>query len=154
MSFGRNFPVLLVIVIAAVFLSAGCTGTESPSSGVTVPSTEEITIPDLVGTWVWSGDLAAHSAKRDFNTTATSWTMTVTDQEERTFTGYKEMEYNGTLNRENFSGAISYDGKTIYFADHDEGFTVANVISADEIELIYLDDGDNARAMIIYLIRA
>lgn len=153
----RNFLVLLVVFLAAVVLSAGCTGTDSSAPEGTVVVEEEImeiTYPDLTGTWVWTGDLVGHSLKRGFDSTATSWTMNITGQDGRTFAGYKDMAYgNGTETRENFSGAISYDGKTLYMSDHKEGLNIGEVISSDEIELIYLDDGDNARTMIIYLIR-
>ena len=152
MNFGRNFPVLLVIVIAAVFLSAGCTDSKSPSAEVTVPST--VTIPELVGTWAWNGeDLDGHSLKNGFDSTASSWVLNVTEQDGRSFAGYKEIVYNGTTKYENFSGVVSYDGTKLYLTDHDEGFNIVDVISPDEIELIYLDDGDNARVTIVPLVR-
>jgi hypothetical protein len=57
---------------------------------------------------------------------------------------------------EGFAGAIGLDNKTLYFVEFDKGYTLGTIISNDEIELIYLADGENASVAIdrLYRIKA
>ena len=57
---------------------------------------------------------------------------------------------------EGFAGAIGLDNKTLYIAEFDKGYALGTIISNDEMELIYLADGENASVAIdrLYRIRA
>jgi len=74
--------------------------------------------------------------------------MTVVEQKGRLFTGNLTYELNGTETVEGFSGAIGLDNKTIYMAEFREGFDLGTIVSEDEIELIYLQEGAKAQAEI------
>ena len=106
-------------------------------------------IPDLLGKWTglesWYGEVNG-SAKLTENE---SLNVAVTEQKNRLFTGnltYKEA--NGTEISEGFAGAIGLDNKTLYFAEFNEGYDMGTIISNDEIELIYLQDGKMAETTI------
>ncbi|MHB8120465.1 MAG: hypothetical protein ACYDHX_17400 [Methanothrix sp.] len=60
--------------------------------------------------------------------------------------GYK-LE-NGTEIVEGFFGAIGLDNKTLYIAEFNEGYDLGTIISDDEMELIYLQDGKMAETTI------
>jgi hypothetical protein len=106
-------------------------------------------VPDLLGKWTglesWYGAVNG-SAKLTENE---SLSVTVIEQKNRLFTGnliYKSE--NGTEIVEGFSGAIGLDNKTLYIAEFNEGYDLGTIISDDEIELIYLQDGKMAEATI------
>ena len=54
---------------------------------------------------------------------------------------------------EGFSGIIALDNKTLYIAEYDKGYDIGTIISNDMLELDYLEDGKNAGAFIISLVR-
>jgi len=106
-------------------------------------------VPDLLGKWTglesWFGKVNG-SAKLTENG---SLNVTVVEQKNRLFTGnltYKSE--NGTEIVEGFAGAIGLDNKTLYFAEFNEGYDLGTIISNDEIELIYLQDGKMAETTI------
>ena len=106
-------------------------------------------VPDLLGKWTglesWYGDLNG-SAKLTENK---SLNVTVAEQKNRLFTGNLTYESeNGTKIDEGFAGAIGLDNKTLYFAEFNEGYDIGTIISNDEIELIYLQDGKMAQTTI------
>ncbi len=75
--------------------------------------------------------------------------LTITEQNNRIFTGNITFEQeNGTYEVEGISGVIGADNKTLYMAEFDEGYDFGTVISDDEIELIYLQDGKPAEAFV------
>ncbi|MGD0952815.1 MAG: hypothetical protein ABR985_10575 [Methanotrichaceae archaeon] len=106
-------------------------------------------VPDLLGKWngleSWYGEVNG-SAKLTENK---SLNVTVVEQKNRLVTG--NMTYkleNGTGIVEGFTGAIGLDNKTLYFAEVDGGYDLGTIISNDEMELIYLQDGKMAEATI------
>ena len=106
-------------------------------------------VPDLVGTWTglesWYGEVNG-SVKLIENE---GLNLTVAEQKNRLFTGnltYKSE--NGTEIVEGFSGAIGQDNKTLYLSEFNEGYDMGTIISDDEIELIYLQDGKKAETTI------
>jgi hypothetical protein len=106
-------------------------------------------VPDLLGKWTglesWYGEVNG-SAKLTENK---SLNVTVVEQKNRLVTG--NMTYkleNGTGIVEGFTGAIGLDNKTLYFAEVDGGYDLGTIISNDEMELIYLQDGKMAEATI------
>jgi hypothetical protein len=111
-------------------------------------------IPDLLGKWTglesWYGEVNG-SVKLTENE---SLNVTITEQKNRLFTGnLTYMEKNGTEISEGFAGAIGLDNKTLYLAEFNEGYDLGTIISNDEIELIYLQDGKSADATIARLHR-
>jgi hypothetical protein len=54
---------------------------------------------------------------------------------------------------EGISGAIALDNKTLHIAEHDRGYDIGTMISPDEMELIYLEDGGNLAAAVDHLHR-
>lgn len=69
-------------------------------------------------------------------------------------TGNLTYELNGTETVEGIAGAIGLDNRTFYIPEFNEGFDLGTIVSEDEIELIYLQDGSRAQAEIDRLHRA
>lgn len=106
-------------------------------------------IPDLLGKWTglesWYGKVNG-SAKLTENQ---SLNVTVLEQKNRLFTGNLTYKLeNGTEIVEGFAGAIGPDNKTLYIAEFNEGYDLGTIISDEEIELIYLQDGKMAQTTI------
>ena len=106
-------------------------------------------VPELLGKWTglesWYGEVNG-SAKLTENK---SINVTVVEQKNRLFTGNLTYKLeNGTEIVEGFAGAIGLDNKTLYFAEFNEGYDMGTIISNDEIELIYLQDGKMAETTI------
>ncbi|NPV62691.1 MAG: hypothetical protein HPY61_08690 [Methanotrichaceae archaeon] len=98
-------------------------------------------IPNLVGNWTGSGpgydeDLG-YVDEADY-----SLNFSVTTQKDRIFNGDISYRVNGTEVVEGFAGAIGLDNKTIYIAEFNSGYDLGTIISKDEIEMIYIQDGD------------
>lgn len=99
-------------------------------------------VPDLRGKWTglesWYGEVNG-SAKLTENQ---SLNFTVAEQKNRLFTGnFTYKLENGTEVVEGFAGAIGLDNKTLYVSEFNEGYDLGTIISNDEIELVYLQDG-------------
>jgi hypothetical protein len=106
-------------------------------------------VPDMLGKWTglesWYGEVNG-SAKLTENE---SLNVTVVEQKDRLFTGNLTYKLeNGTEIVEGFAGAIGLDNKTLYVAEFKEGYDLGTIISDDEIELIYLQDGKMAETTI------
>jgi hypothetical protein len=111
-------------------------------------------VPDLLGKWTglesWYGSVNG-SAKLTENH---SLNFIVVEQKNRLFTGNLSWKSeNGTEIVEGFSGAIGLDNKTLYLSEFNEGYDLGAIISDDEIELIYLQDGKKAETTIARLHR-
>jgi hypothetical protein len=102
-------------------------------------------IPNLVGNWTGLGD--QYFQGKDYQE-GLSLNMTVVEQRGRLFTGNLTYELNGTETVEGFSGAIGLDNKTFYMAEFREGFDMGTIVSKNEIELLYLQDGSRAQTEI------
>ncbi len=114
-------------LLVLVFLAAGTCGAK---------------VPDLLGNWTglesWYGEVNG-SVKLTENE---SLNVTVVEQKNRLFTG--NLTYpskNGTEIVEGFAGAIGLDNKTLYLSEFKEGYDLGTIVSDNEIELIYLQDG-------------
>lgn len=114
-------------------------------------------VPNLIGNWTgsWSG----YNKGEGFSgpTENGSFMMDFTEQKGRIFAGnmtYKQD--NATEVVEGFVGAIGLDNKTLHIAEFDKGYDLGTIISNDEIELIYLEDGKNETVAIdrVYRIKA
>jgi len=148
------FAVLLAIIVV---FAAGCTTTtpapsvpSAPASTVSPLVTSATSTPNVVG--VWTGTTAGHARIEGFREHKTA-RYNITEQKGLAFTGNKEYtRADGNVYYENLSGVISSDRK-IYIADHTSGTVIGEFIGPDEVELINLQPGDDAKAFIIHLTR-
>lgn len=110
-------------------------------------------IPDLVGNWTGSQNayIAENGVYKLSENQSTS--LSIIEQKDRLFTGYVTYPSNGKVIVENLAGAIGLDNKTFYIAELIDGYDYGTIISDDEIELIYLADGDKGRTVINKLYR-
>lgn len=101
----------------------------------------EAPIPDLKGTWKAEVHglivgknlyLPKHDAEKP-KTAKFQGTVTIDLQEGPCFSGVKKSKHHA----ERFVGIVSYDGKSLYYADND-GNCWGKVISPTKIELYYL----------------
>ncbi|MCK9564999.1 MAG: hypothetical protein M0Q43_02985 [Methanothrix sp.] len=126
-------------LVAMVFLATGICAAE---------------VPDMLGVWTgsWSGydDGAGYSNLTEND----SITLTIVEQEDRIFSGNITIQLdNETMDGKGFAGAIGLDSKTLYAAEFDGGYAFGTIISEDEMELIYLADGENGSVAIDRLYR-
>lgn len=105
-------------------------------------------VPDLKGNWTGLGTgYYAENGSYKLNENG-SISYTITEQKDRLFKGYIAYMLNGTEFVEGFAGAIGLDNKTLYLAEYDKGYDIGTIISNDEIEFIYIEDGDSGWAAI------
>jgi len=106
-------------------------------------------VPDLLGNWTakWSSyDNGSGFTNSDDNE---SLLISITEQKERIFAGNLTLEKdNESISSESFAGAIGQDGKTLYISEFDGGYSFGTLISGDEMELIYLQDGEDGAVAI------
>ncbi|AET63525.1 hypothetical protein Mhar_0134 [Methanothrix harundinacea 6Ac] len=70
-------------------------------------------------------------------------TLTITEQRGRLFNGtISYLDINDTEVVEGLAGVIALDNTTFYIAEFIAGYDVGTVISEDEIELLYIRDGE------------
>jgi hypothetical protein len=110
-------------------------------------------VPDLVGNWTGSQNtyVAENGSYKLYENQSTS--LVITEQKDRLFTGYVTYPSDGKEIVENLAGAIGLDNKTFQVAESNEGYDFGTIISDNEIELIYLADGENGRTVINTLYR-
>jgi hypothetical protein len=111
-------------------------------------------IPDLIGNWTGLG--TGYFAENGFYKLNENGSVgyNITEQKGRLFTGNITYTLNGTGIVEGFAGAIGPDNKTLSLAEYDGGYDLGTIVSGDEIELIYVEDGDSGWAAINRLHRA
>ena len=102
---------------------------------------------DLVGNWTGSttGYVGADGAYNLVENDSISFA--ISEQNDRLFTGSITYTRDGEEIAEGFAGAISTDNKTLYITES-KGYGFGTIISEDEIELIYLEDGETVVAAI------
>jgi hypothetical protein len=111
-------------------------------------------LPDLLGNW--TGTSAGYIEGTGYweTSNASAIVMMVEDQKDRLFTGRMIFQLPaGTQRVEGFSGSVALDNKTLYIAEYDKGYDIGTMISPDEMELMYLEDGANLTAAIDHLYR-
>jgi hypothetical protein len=134
--------ILCLTLLILVFLATGISAAE---------------VPDLLG--IWTGSWSAYDEGKGYSnlTENISIIFTFLEQNDRIFAGnIKIKPENETEISEGFAGAIGLDNKTLYIAEFDKGYAMGTFISNDEMELIYLADGENASVAIdrLYRIKA
>jgi hypothetical protein len=105
-------------------------------------------VPNLVGNWTGSengyyGEAGIYKLSEN-----TSVNMAIVEQKDRLFTGNIRYTVNGTEIAERLAGAIGLDNKTLDIAEYDKGYDMGTIISNNEIELIYVEDGKSGWASI------
>lgn len=106
-------------------------------------------IPDLVGNWTGTGvGFAKEVGFTDTLGNVGIINATIDQQKGRVFIGNLSYMVNGTLEVEAFTGAVGLDNRTLYISEFKEGYDIGTVISENEIELIYLEDGENGEVEI------
>jgi len=104
-------------------------------------------IPNLKGNWTgsWSsyGEANGHQIL-----SSGSINLTVNDQKDRIFAGNLKVNFQNQTTSYGFAGAIGLDNKTFYLAEFEKGYGLGTINSGDEIEYIYLSDGENGSAAI------
>jgi hypothetical protein len=69
-------------------------------------------------------------------------TLTVIEQHDRIFSGYVTFRtLSGEESRSGIAGAISRDGQTLTMVEEGSGYNTGIILSRDEIELTYINDG-------------
>lgn len=110
-------------------------------------SAETETIPDLVGNW--SGSSFGHMKQGGYEgSLGYNYTLSIEEQKGRAFNGTLYIlgpDYTGNIG---FSAAFGHDMKTFYMTQYDQGFNFGEIVSQDEIEIIYMAAGKNGMALI------
>jgi len=139
---GMKIALAILLIILAV-LACGCTSTApAESSCPVIPVTTAVTaIPDLTGNW--TGPMKGYDEGTGF-TDYPDLTMmlSVTEQHDRFFSGY--LVFTSTSDKEeseSVAGVIGRDGKTLTMVEKGGGYNTGVILSEDEIELTYVNDG-------------
>jgi len=104
-------------------------------------------IPDLLGNWTATGN--GYIAGNGFYTLPEDGlNFSITEQNGRLFAGNVTYSENGKEIDEGFAGAIGLDNKTLYRVEFNGGYSLGTIISENEIEMIYLEDGEMGRVFI------
>ncbi len=105
-------------------------------------------IPDLTG--IWTGTTAGHTKMEGFveyNTIR----YNITTQKGQGFTGQVEyIRKDGKTYNEGFSGIVTRNNE-IFMGDHGTGYIEGVLTGTDSMELNYIDEGSDAKALIILL---
>jgi hypothetical protein len=111
-------------------------------------------VPDLLG--IWTGSWSAYDEGEGYSNSMENGSLIFSflEQDDRIFAGNITIKLeNETEIGEGFAGAIGLDNRTLYIAEFDKGYALGTIISDDEMELIYLADGENASVAIDKLYR-
>jgi hypothetical protein len=128
------FP--LHILILAV-LSSGCMTATPAVPPVQTPVT---TLPNLTGNW--TGPMQGYDEREGFTDHPfLTAVMTISEQHGRVFSGFITFRSNNTESIDEFAGVIGRDNRTLTIAERGGGYCTGEVLSSDEIELIYMQDG-------------
>jgi hypothetical protein len=128
------FTILLLILAV---LASGCTTATPPAPPVQTPVTA---IPNLTGNW--TGPMLGFDEREGFTDHPfLTAVMTVSEQHGRVFSGFITFRSNNTESIDEFAGVVGSDNRTLTIAEHGGGYCTGEVLSKDEIELIYMQDG-------------
>ena len=126
---------ILLLVLAV--LASGCTTATPSGSPVQTPVT---TLPNLTGNW--TGPMKGYDEREGFTDHPyLTAVLTVSEQHGRVFSGFITFRSNSTESTDEFAGVIGRDNRTLTIAEHGGGYCTGEVLSPDEIELIYMQDG-------------
>ena len=123
-------------------LICGCT-TAPPTAGVAANNTT----PNLVGNW--TGPSVGYLSGTGFTDYADgTFTMKVTEQKGRIFNGEFVYANRTGMVTSHLGGVIGRDGTALTIAEQNGGYSHGTVVSANEIELIFTEDGEPIEAAI------
>ncbi len=103
-------------------------------------------VPDLVGNWAGSGPGYHEGTGYVDDTDYVTLSLTIVEQNDRLFAGNMTYQVNGTDVVESFFGVFATDNKSFHLVEFGSGIDLGTIISDDEIELIYIQDGDPAES--------
>ena len=109
--------------------------------GICTAQVPKAQVPNLVGNWSGSenGYFTSNGSYKLAQNLSVN--LAIVKQKDRLFTGNLTFpSENGTIT-EDLSGVIGLDNKTLYIAEFKEGYDLGSIISDNDIELIYLEDG-------------
>jgi len=130
----------ITIILCLAILLCGCTAV-SPASTASVPSAIPTTpaTPNITGTW--TGTMQGYERGTGFTDyPGETMSIVVDEQHGRTFSGHLVFKSNVTEQSEGIAGTIGRDGRTLTIAE-EKGYTSGIIISDNEIELTYMQDG-------------
>lgn len=107
------------------------------------PAVSGADLPDLVGTW--EGPDMGYDPLEGYYGEGENYTVTLTiaEQRGRLFNGtIAYLDVNDSEVVEGLAGVIAPDNTTFYIAEFIAGYDLGTIISEDEIELLYLRDGE------------
>jgi len=122
--------------------------------GLFIVGTGSCQLPNLVGNWTSEPHTFIRAEGIFEQAGGYGTNMTIVDQYDRYFSGSViYLLSNGTEIMEGFAGVIGFDNTTIYIAEFGNGYNLGRMISDDEMELAYIDDGKNGMVTIDRFIR-
>lgn len=94
----------------------------------------------LTGTWIGTSHGYMETGS-GYGTITGTMTMNVTAQEDRLFAGEIAYVVNGSPLTKPFAGVIGQDGRTVGMVEFPDGFDDGIIVSENEIQLVFRDDG-------------
>jgi hypothetical protein len=144
------FALIVVALLVTGTCIAGCTSTAPAAPVAPTAAAISTAIPDLTG--IWTGTTVGH-IKMDVFVEENTTRYNITTQKGRAFTGQKEYTRNdGKTYKEGFSGIVTRNNE-IFIGDHGTGYIEGVLTGTDSMELYYIDEGSDAKALIIQLNR-
>ncbi|MFA4850423.1 MAG: hypothetical protein WC626_11915 [Methanoregula sp.] len=147
--------VLTILLVILAVIASGCTS-QAPAATppVASPTPQSVSantaIPDMTG--LWKGTGTGFTTLDDF----TDFPMTIyniSKQKGQVFTGRKEYpRTDGKTYYENFAGIVTMNGE-IYEADSMGGFSIGKLTGPNSMELNYIEEGNDTKAIILTLSR-
>ena len=133
-------------------LACGCTTQAPATTQSTAPPTVSTNgnIPNMTGVWQGAGD--GYTTNDGF-THYPAATFNITAQKGQIFIGKKEYpRSDGNTYYENFSGIITTNGE-FYEADSIGGFSFGRLTTPNTLEIQYLEEGNDTKALVAHLTR-
>ena len=147
--------VLTILLVILAVLVSGCTTTApvtTPLAATPTPlsvSTNAV-IPDMTGLWIGTG--TGYTTTDDFYYYPKT-IFNISKQKGQVFVGRKEYpRSDGKTYYENFSGIVTMNGE-VYEADSIGGIGLGRLTSPNTMELNYLEEGFDTKAIILTLSR-
>jgi hypothetical protein len=140
--------VFCIIILVIAVLACGCTASAPAPIAPENKSALATPLPNFVGNW--SGPMKGMTEGTGYRELpGGNMTMVVTEQNDRFFSGhFLFLMKNGTMRFEEFAGVISPDYKSFRIIEYVSGHGDGYILSANEIEVIYLDDTDPSSIVI------
>ncbi len=104
-------------------------------------------IPSLVGNWTGSS-IGYFADDGSYKLKEGNISLAIVEQNDRLFKGNVTYTLNGKKIAEGIAGAIGLDNKTISIAEFNAGYDQGKIVSNDEIELVYIEDGPKGKVTI------